>query len=171
MSEPTPSVRAVTNYPWLPLIAPVLGAVATFFLARGNRVRRARSVALEDLRLAGDAVTVLGAQDPLVDQVTAHARRGVREYSNRRARADKAIGGWISLLVIAATSTLIGVPFYLNDAHSWWGLMLAGALGGIAGSLAESTVDRVRIWSALRAVPTAPRPTAPRPTAPRPDTI
>lgn len=148
----------MTDYPWLALVAPVMGALATFFLARGNRVRRARAAALEDLKLYEGSLTAWGPRDPLVDQLKEHARRSVRHYSNRRVGAEQAVGTWVSLGVILFLSIVLGVPFYLADNFSWPVVMAAGALGGVAGSVAEGAIARLRVRLALRGLPTAPKP-------------
>lgn len=95
---------------WLPVVPPILGAVAAFMLNRGNRVRRARSAALDDLLLHERAATLLQDSQHLIDQLAAHARESVRTYDVTRVAAGKKREAWVARATVAGLAVLMGVP-------------------------------------------------------------
>ncbi len=138
----------------IPFLAPMVGAVAAFCLNRGSRLRRARTAALEDLQLHDRAKALLGANDPMIDQIKAHARESVRVYATRRAAHAKRLDAWLSAAAIIVTSLVLGTVIVALDLQDSWVLLALGVIGGLVGIGTQGALERVQVGLALRKVPT-----------------
>lgn len=138
---------------WLPVVPPILGAVAAFMLNRGTRVRRARSAALDDLLLHDRAATLLQDSQHLLDQLAAHARESVRTYDATRVAAGKKREAWIARAIVVGLAVLMAIPAVALDIDSIWSLIGLGMIGGTAGIATEALIARLRIRRALSALP------------------
>lgn len=143
--------------PWLPVVTPILGAVAAFMLNRGTRVRRARSAALDDLLLHERAAILLHHSQHLLDQLAAHARESVRTYDATRVAAGKKREAWIARATVVGLAVLMGIPAVALEIETTRALIALGTVGGLAGIATEALVARHRIRSALSALPVEPK--------------
>lgn len=148
----------------IPFITPAVGAAVAFFLNRGSRARRSRTAALEDMQLADRAVTLFGAKDPLTDQLQEHARATARIYLAKKAvetRRPIVIGTQIVLVSVTLTLGAISVVTGTNSLPWLLGL---GAVGGIAGVVAEWQLEKAHTRRAMADIRSFGHPASASPT-------
>lgn len=140
----------------IPFLTPMIGAAAAYFLNRGSRLRRARTAALDDLQLHDRAEALFGVDDPLVDQLRAHARESAKSYNARRGASQKRAYAWLSLAAILVTSVVLGTVAVSLKVENHWVLIGSGVVGGVVGILVEAGLEKLMIRQALRQIPTSP---------------
>lgn len=148
---------------WVPFVVPVIGAIAAFLLNRGTRLRRARTAALEDLQLHEKASALFGPDDPMIDQVKAHARNSVQAYSARRAAEAKRPVAWLSRAAVVLTALSLGWVSVTLDLDAPWALVTLGIIGGGVGIGVEAGIERIQIGRALKKLPTKQVGSSPEP--------
>ena len=141
----------------VPFLVPLVGALATFLFNRGSRLRRARTAALEDLQLHERALVLFGAEDPVIDQVRAHARESLRAYNTRRAADAKRPVAWLTAGTMTCASLVLSTASVALGADNAWVLLALGALVGVLGIGAEAGFQKAQVRLALKRIPTGAR--------------